>query len=227
VIIRPVHRFLRILSTVLITAGVIVLIDVGVTLVWEEPVSSLYAAIQQRRAEAELDDLETSFLTERSLPDVQGLTDVKAARELANAFANDVETGNGIGRIDAPAMDVDAVIVEGTDTETLQKGPGRYPDTALPGQGRAIGIAGHRTTYLAPFRQIDEIEEGDEIVVEMPYGIFTYAVETTEIVEPNDVEVVRDVGHERVVLTACHPEYSAAERYVVFGRLVGIELAET
>jgi sortase A len=227
VIIRPVHRFLRILSTVLITAGVIVLIDVGVTLVWEEPVSSLYAAIQQRRAEAELDDLETSFLAERSLPDVQGLTDVKAARELANAFANDVETGNGIGRIDAPAMDVDAVIVEGTDTETLQKGPGRYPDTALPGQGRAIGIAGHRTTYLAPFRQIDEIDVGEEIVVEMPYGIFTYAVERTEIVEPNAVEVVRDVGHERVVLTACHPEYSAAERYVVFGRLVGIELAQT
>ena len=134
-IIRPVHRFLRILSTVLITAGVIVLIDVGVTLAWEEPVSSLYAAIQQGRAEGELDDLETSFLTERSLPDVQGLTDVKAARELANAFADDLETGNGIGRIDAPAMDVDAVIVEGTDTATLQKGPGRYPDTALPGQG--------------------------------------------------------------------------------------------
>ena len=226
-IILPVRRFLRILSTVLITAGVIVLIDVGVTLAWEEPVSSLYAAIQQGRAEAELDDLETSFLTERSLPDVQGLTDVKAARELANAFADDVETGNGIGRIDAPAMDVDAVIVEGTDTGTLQKGPGHYPETALPGQGTTIGIAGHRTTYLAPFRQIDEIEEGEEIVVEMPYGIFTYAVETTEIVEPSDVEVVRDIGHERVVLTACHPEYSAAERYVVFGRLVGIELAET
>jgi sortase A len=226
VIIRPVHRFLRILSTGLITAGVIVLIDVGVTLAWEEPVSSLYAAIQQGRAEGELDDLETSFL-KRSLPDVQGLTDVKAARELANALADDLETGNGIGRIEAPAMDVDAVIVEGTDTDTLQTGPGRYPETALPGQGTTIGIAGHRTTYLAPFRQIDEIEEGEEIIVEMPYGIFTYAVETTEIVEPSDVEVVRDVGHERVVLTACHPEYSAAERYVVFGRLVGIELAET
>ena len=226
-IILPVRRFLRILSTVLITAGVIVLIDVGVTLAWEEPVSSLYAAIQQGRAEGELDDLETSFLTDRSLPDVQGLTDVKAARELANAFADDLETGNGIGRIDAPAMDVDAVIVEGTDTGTLQKGPGHYPETALPGQGTTIGIAGHRTTYLAPFRQIDEIEEGEVIVVEMPYGSFTYAVETTEIVEPSDVEVVRDIGHERVVLTACHPEYSAAERYVVFGRLVGIELAET
>ena len=226
-IIRPVHRFLTILSTVLITAGVIVLIDVGVTLAWEEPVSSLYAAIQQGRAEGELDDLETSFLTERSLPDVQGLTDVKAARELANAFTDDLETGNGIGRIYAPAMDVDAVIVEGTDTDSLQKGPGHYPETALPGQGTTIGIAGHRTTYLAPFRHIDEIEEGDEIVVEMPYGTFTYAVETTDIVEPSDVEVVRDVGHERVVLTACHPEYSAAERYVVFGRLVGIELAKT
>jgi sortase A len=219
------HRVLTIISTALITAGVVVLADVGMTLAWEEPVSSIYGSIQQQRAEGQLDDLEQEFL-DRPLPDVEGLTGVKAARKLANAFEDDLDTGKGIGRIEASGMNLDAVVVEGTDTGTLQKGPGRYPETALPGQGKTIGIAGHRTTYLAPFREIDEIEEGEEIVVEMPYGTFTYDVTKTEIVEPSEVEVVNNVGHEQLVLTACHPEYSAAERYVVFARLAEIELAE-
>ena len=220
---RGVHRALRILSTALVTAGLVVLADVGVTLAWEEPVSSLYGAIQQQRAEGELDDLEES-VSEHPLPDVEGLTDLRAARKLADAFEAEVANGNAIGRIDIPRIGLDAVVVEGTDTATLQKGPGHYPDTKLPGRGATVGIAGHRTTYLAPFRRINEIEEGDEVVVEMPYGDFTYAVEKTGIVTPTDVGVVRDVGYERLVLTACHPLYSAAERYVVFARLADVSL---
>jgi sortase A len=219
------HRALTVVSTALITAGVVVLADVAMTLAWEEPVSSVYGAIQQGRAEGQLDDLEESFL-DRPLPDVEGLTGVKAANKLADAFEDDLETGKGIGRIEAPRMELNSVVVEGTDTSTLQKGPGRYPDTALPGQGKTIGIAGHRTTYQAPFREIDEIAEGEEIVVELPYGAFTYVVTDTTIVEPGDVQVVDDVGHERLVLTACHPEYSAAERYVAFAELTEIALAE-
>jgi sortase A len=218
------RRAVTILSTALITAGAVALADVGATLAWEEPVSSIYGAIQQGRAEGELDDLERSFLADRSLPDVQGLTDVKAARKLADAFEGELETGGGIGRIAIPAIDLDAVIVQGTDTATLQKGPGHYPRTGLPGQRTTIGIAGHRTTYLAPFRDIDEIEQGDELVVELPYGAFTYAVEKTRIVDPSAVRIVRDVEYERLVLTACHPLHSAAERYAVFGRLTGIEI---
>jgi sortase A len=219
------HRVLTVISTALITAGVIVLADVGITLAWEEPVSSIYGSIQQQLAEGELDDLEQSFL-DRPLPDVEGLTGVKAARKLADAFEDDLENGKGIGRIEAPGMELDAVMVEGTDTSTLRQGPGRYRQTALPGQGETIGIAGHRTTYLAPFREIDEIEQGEEVVLQMPYGTFTYDVSRAKIVEPSEVEVVRNVGHEQVVLTTCHPEYSAAERYVVFARLAGIDLAE-
>jgi len=218
-----VHRVLTVVSTALITAGIIVLADVGITLAWQEPVSSIYGAIQQQRAERELDDVERSFL-DRPLPDVDGLTGAKAARKLADAFEDDLESGNAIGRIEAAAMDLDAVIVEGIGTATLQKGPGRYPRTALPGQGGTIGIAGHRTTYLAPFREIDEIEDGEAIVVEMPYGTFTYQLSNAMIVDPSEVEVVRDVGREQVVLTTCHPEYSAAERYVAFGRLTEITL---
>ena len=135
-------------------------------------------------------------------------------------------TGEGIGRIKIPSIDRPrTVVVEGTDTATLQKGPGHYPDTAFPGQGKTIGIAGHRTTYLAPFRHIDEIADGDEIVLEMPYGTFTYEVEKHEIVDPCQVEIVDDVGYERLVLTACHPLYSAAQRWAVFARLADAEPA--
>ena len=103
--------------------------------------------------------------------------------------------------------------------DACRKGPGHYPDTGFPGQGETIGIAGHRTTYLAPFREINEIADGDEIVLEMPYGNFTYEVEKHQIVDPSQVEIVRDVGYERLVLTACHPLYSAAQRWAVFARL--------
>lgn len=217
------RRVLTILSTALITAGLVVLADVAATLAWEEPVSSLYGSIQQQRAEGELDDLGESF-SERQLPDVAGLSDLRAAHTLADAFEGEITTGNAIGRIDVPRLGLDAVVVEGTDSTTLQTGPGHYPDTGLPGQGTTIGLAGHRTTYLAPFRHIDDIEPGDLVVVEMPYGEFTYAVEETEIVEPTDVGIVRRGGEERLVLTACHPLYSAAERYAVFARLVGVSL---
>lgn len=217
------HRTLRILSIVLITAGLIVLSDVGATLAWKEPVSSIYGAIQQQRAQNDLDDLEDAFAG-RPLPDVRGLTDVRAAGKLAGAFEDEVTTGKPIGKILIPRIDLDAVAVQGTDTASLQKGPGHYPDTALPGQGKTIGIAGHRTTYLAPFRHIDQIEAGDEVVLEMPYGDFAYRVTKTEIVDPEDVDIVDNVGFERLVLTACHPLYSAAERYAIFARLVEIDL---
>jgi sortase A len=217
-------RGLRILSTALITAGLVLLADVGVTLAWEEPVSFLYGSIQQDRAANQLDELEESFLS-GPLPDIRGLADVRAAGELADVFERELDTGEGIGRVEIPSIDLDAVLVQGTDTGTLQKGPAHYPDTGLPGQGTTVGIAGHRTTYLAPFRDIDALGAGDEVVVEMPYGDFTYEVERSAIVDPSDVHIVRDVDRERLVLTACHPLYSAAERYAAFARLTEIELA--
>lgn len=111
------------------------------------------------------------------------------------------------------------VVVEGTDRATLRKGPGHYPDTPVPGQGGTVAIAGHRTTYLAPFRPLDKLRPGDAIVVRMPYGRFTYRVERTRIVPPTATWVTHRVAYDRLVLTACHPLYSAAQRIVVFARL--------
>jgi sortase A len=223
----PVRRVLRILSVALITTGLVILADVAATLAWKEPVSTIYGSVKQGQASDELDRLEESFPTAADLRAVERAEGVRArARLLAERFANDLEArdGEGIGRLGIPAIDLDTVLVEGTGTATLQKGPGRYPETSLPGQGRTIGIAGHRTTYLAPFRHIDELDEGEEILIEMPYASFSYEVEESRIVEPSDVQIVDDVGYERVVLTACHPLYSAAQRIAVFGRLTEVSL---
>jgi sortase A len=209
------HRPLRILSTALITAGLVVLADAVATLVWQEPVSAAYGSLQQGKASDELEQLERDFSTE-----VPGNLNAAArTRVLAKRFEREISNGDAIGRIEIPRIGLDAVVMNGTDTATLQKGPGRYPDTPLPGLGSTTGIAGHRTTYGAPFRRINEIRDGDEIVVELPYAAFTYEVEKHEIVDPTDVGIVKPVGYERLVLTACHPLYSAAERYAIFARL--------
>ena len=85
--------------------------------------------------------------------------------------------------------------------------------------GQTVGVAGHRTTYLAPFRFINQIAKGDRIIVTMPYGTFTYVVQYHRIVLPTDVNVVDDVGYERLVLSACDPIYSATHRWIVFAKL--------
>ena len=234
------RRFLHILSTALITAGLVILADVGLTLTWKEPLSSLYGSIQQGKADEQLDDLKSRF---PAAADLRAAASAESIEErvsiLADRFADEIETGKGIGRIGIDAIDLDVVVVEGTDTGSLQKGPGHYTESddadtrragdgsALPGQGETIGIAGHRTTYLAPFRRLEELEKGDELVLEMPYGTFTYEVEKTEIVDPSEFEVVRNVDYERLVLTACHPLYSAAQRIVAFGKLKDISLFGT
>lgn len=232
------HRFLRILSTVLVTAGLVIMSDVGLTLAWKEPLSTIYGSIQQGKARDQLDALEGRFPTAGDLQAAESASTLEQrARILADSFADEVETGKGIGRISIPEIDLsEVVVVEGTDTASLQKGPGHYTrsddratrragdGSAYPGQGETVGIAGHRTTYLAPFRHLDRLRGGDEVVLEMPYATFTYEVERTKIVSPSEYDVVRNVDYERLVLTACHPLYSAAQRIVAFSKLKSISL---
>jgi sortase A len=213
------RRLLRILSTALITAGLVLMADIAVTLAYEEPVSSVYAAIQQNNAESQLSETEASY---PSPADRRAIARVRGRRmqisALARRFGRQAESGEAIGRLRAPGMDLDIVAIQGTDTASLQKGPGHFSETAFPGQGETVGIAGHRTTYGAPFRHIDSMERGDRIVLEMPYATVVYRVQKTEIVDPTDVDVVSNVGYERLVLTSCHPVYSAAQRFVVFAK---------
>jgi sortase A len=226
-------RLARILSIALLTAAAVVMLDVALTLAYREPVSSVYGTLKQNAAEGQLEEVEAAFkkkinaapqadsAPEKTLTPAQK---ARRARSLARSFGRDLEAGQPLGRIVAPKMDLDAVFLNGTDTSTLQEGPGHYPDTSLPGQAGTVAIAGHRTTYLAPFREIAKLKRGDEIKLDMPYGVFTYRVTGTEIVTPDRIDVIEDVGYPQLVLSACHPLYSAAERYIVFARLVDIEL---
>jgi sortase A len=220
-----VQRAVRIVSTMLITAGIVVLADAGLTVVWQEPLSAAYGSLEQGKAEDELNDLEAQYPSPADLAAIAGVNDTPAkARILADRFQPRLQEGHAIGRIKIDRIGLDIVVVQGTDTASLQTGPGHYRNTSLPGQPGTVAIAGHRTTYLAPFRHIDEIEDGDEIRVEMPYAAFTYTVQRHEVVDPGDVEILRPVGFDQLVLTACHPPYSASQRYAVFAKVSRIDL---
>jgi sortase A len=217
------RRLLRTCSTVLIVAGALMIADAGVTLAWQEPLSALIAEIHQNQLSGQLDRIERVGPTPLQLRALHSLrSEGQRIAFLARVARRTAKTGQPIGRIDIPTIGARFVVVEGTDAASLRKGPGRYPDTSFPGLGETVAVAGHRTTYLAPFHDINELRKGQPIVLEMPYGRFSYAVQQTKIVSPNALWIKRNVGYDRLVLSACNPLYSAAQRIVVFARLRGV-----
>jgi len=219
-----VRRAVRAFSTVLIAAGVLMLADAGLTLVWQEPVSALLARLEQDRLSGELRELEQAPPTRVERRALAALpSQRRRVAFLARVARRDAQDGAPIGRIAIPEIGADFVVVQGTDGATLRKGPGHYPTSTFPGLRGTVAIAGHRTTYGAPFRKVDRLRRGDAIVLTMPYGRFTYAVRDTQIVDPSALWVTRDVAYDRLVLTACHPLYSAAQRIVVSATLRDVE----
>jgi sortase A len=180
----------------MMVSGALLITDALVTVFWQEPVSWVLA----NREQGKLEDALAS--PPRRVLEMQPLK------------------GDAIGKITIPSIGVSEFVVEGTDTGNLRKGPGHYPSTPLPGERGTAAIAGHRTTYGAPFRRLDDLRPGQQIAVDLPYGRFVYRVQRTRIVDDQDLSVLRRVTYDRLVLTACHPLYSAAERIVAFGRLL-------
>ncbi|MCU1353892.1 MAG: sortase family protein LPXTG-site transpeptidase [Acidimicrobiales bacterium] len=129
--------------------------------------------------------------------------------------------GSPLARIEIPKISVDKTVVQGVTVDQLKRGPGHYPGTALPGQNGNAAIAGHRTTYGAPFHNIDKLVVGDDIKITTTYGTFRYKVVSSIIVSPSAGEVLNDRGDARLTLTACHPKYSASKRIVIGAVLVG------
>ena len=216
----PMRRLIRDISSVLILSGLLLVLDAGATLVWQEPVTAAIGLVLR----GQVNDHYLSYRTAPLSPvDLGVLTHLQTPTErvsfLAHRLAGQVRTGDALGTISIPRIGVGYTVVQGTDELSLEKGPGHYPDTAMPGLGRTVAVAGHRTTYLAPFRRLDQLRPGDRIMVRMPYGRFTYRVQRTQIVSPRALWVTDDVGYDRLVLSACHPLYSAAQRIIVFARL--------
>jgi sortase A len=214
------RRVLRDISSVLILSGLLLLLDGGITLLWQEPVTAAIALLRRQDVNRRYLSYTTAPLTRSQ---TRTLRKIRVSRVriayLARQDLARIHNGDAIGQIDIPRIGNTYNVIQGTDESDLEAGPGHYPTTALPGMGQTVGIAGHRTTYLAPFRFINDLRRGDRIIVTMPYGVFTYRVTRHRIVLPTDVGVVRNVGYDQLVLSACNPIYSAAQRYIVFARL--------
>jgi sortase A len=218
------RRALRAVSTVLIISGALLMVDAVLTVVWQEPVSALYARVTQGQLGGDLDELEQAALPPLERRVLERLPEGdQRTRFLARSLKRRLDEGDAAGRLLIPKIGANFVVVDGTSAASLRKGPGLFPSNPWPGGGGTTAIAGHRTTYAAPFRDIDDLERGDRIEVRMPYGSFFYAVERTRIVDPEDVWVLDRVSYDRLVLSACHPLYSAAQRIIVFARLVRSE----
>jgi sortase A len=215
------RRALRAFSSVLIVTGVLLVLDAVLTVVWQEPVTAIYGKVHQNELSGDLKKLGRAPLTPA---DAAALKQLHADREriafLARSLRRHVRDGQAIGRIRIPRIHASYVMVEGTGSASLRKGPGHYPATPLPGMPGTVAVAGHRTTYLAPFNKLDKLRKGDQVSLEMPYATVRYSVLQSRIVKPTALWVTERVGFDQLVMTACHPKYSAAKRIVVFARQV-------
>jgi sortase A len=214
-------RAARWLAILLILAGGLALLDGAITLLWQEPISALIGKLRQDHLKGELRQVEAvrpSVTEERALAGIA--SERRRVAYLAAQLQHSAENGSPIGKIVIPAIGASFVMVDGTDTSDLESGPGFYRETTFPGIAGTTLIAGHRTTYLAPFRHIDSLKPGDVIRLDMPYAHFTYTVIGHRIVQPENVTAATaEVGYSRVVLSACTPLFSAAKRWLVYARL--------
>src|SRR5450755_1333618 len=166
----PRRRAPRLLAYLLIGLGALALADAGVTLVWEEPFTALYAKFQQDRLSGALHAMERAAPTPVERRELATLpTERKRIAFLAGELEHHTHGGSAVGRIMIPRIGASYVIVKGTGTDELKDGPGIYSETSFPGVPGTTAIAGHRTTYLAPFRHIDSLRAGNRILINMPY----------------------------------------------------------
>jgi sortase A len=133
-------------------------------------------------------------------------------------------TGSAVAIIKIPKIGVEKTVVQGVGVPDLKKGPGHYPNTPMPGQQGNAAIAGHRTTYGAPFYNLDQLKPSDPILVTTVQGSFRYEVMETQIVRPSEVSVLDNTPDNRLTLTTCHPRFSASSRMIVTAKLIGAAL---
>jgi sortase A len=216
------RRAARILGTLLAVAGIGVLAWTVTVWRWQDPFTALYTHYEQNRLAASLDKQFKIYATPRA-----GAADTAAVEQArvavaAKQYRRGAREGEPIGRIIVPRMGLNMVLVNGTADATLTKGPGRDPRTFMPGQGQLVYIAGHRTTYLAPFSHIDRLRKGDRVTIEMPYATFVYEVTGHRIVTGDDLSVLRSHDREQLELQACHPRFFATHRYIAYARPVRV-----
>jgi sortase A len=226
-----VRRTIAAIGRSLVTLGLLILLFVAYQL-WG---TGIYTAHAQNRLKSDFKKEQAKYAEQDTVAAPTTATTTPAATTPAATHGTTTTTqpvrtgappptppeGEVEGLISIPAIGLNMAFVEGTDVPDLRKGPGHYPDTPIPGSLGNAAIAGHRTTYLHPFFDIDKLKVGDEIIIATLDGkIFTYAMYEQIIVKPTDTWVVDNTPDAELTLTSCNPKYSAAERIVTKARLV-------
>ena len=185
---------------------------------WQDPFTALYTLYRQHQVSGRYDRRAEDW--EYAAPPKRQPVSVASVRtrlgEHASLYRRVTRGGEGIGRIMVPRLGLDMILIDGTDEGSLEKGPGRDLRTYMPGQNRLVYIAGHRTTFLAPFSHIEELRPGHTITLEVAYATIRYAVTAHRIVPADDISRLRSPRHEVVVLQACHPRFFATQRYLIY-----------
>ena len=218
------RRLARRLGILLCVGGVLGAAWVVTVWRWQDPFTALYASYQQHRLSERYDERAAGF----PALDADGRHLAALRRELAAAarrYRRASAVGDPIARLAIPAIDLHRVVVEGTDTASLRRGPGRDPRTFMPGERQLVYIAGHRTTYGAPFARIDSLERGDRVTLQLPYARFEYRIVRHVVVPADDVARLRSRGRELLALQACHPRFFATHRYIAYARPVEVRVA--
>jgi sortase A len=210
-------RSVRLVGSLLVIAGVAALAWAFVVWRWEDPFTALYTTYEQHKLASSYEHRLAVFHP----PVDRHAEEVTAERRLvsteARVYRKSLRTGSALGRIVIPRLKLNIILVTGTDHDSLMKGPGWYTGSRLPGEGQLIYIAGHRTTYLAPFAHIDALRAGDRVTVELPYGTFIYEIRGHKIVSADDLSRLRSHNREVLALQACHPRFFATHRYIAYG----------
>jgi sortase A len=215
-------RLARIVGTLLIVAGVGTLAWALTVWQWQDPFTAALNELEQR-------ELSSEFSRRLDEGGARQATAAGAALEnslgrAARSWRSTSTQGDAIARLRIPALGVDEIVVNGTDTGSLKRGPGRYLGSAMPGERELVYIAGHRTTYGAPFSRIDHLRKGDSVFLELPYGTFEYAVTGHRIVPATQLSVLESKGYEQLALQACHPRFFATQRYIAYAKPIRVTL---
>ena len=218
------RRFFRLLGLAIAAVGVLAVAWAIFIFFFGDPITALYQDWRQHQLSGQLNKEFRQFKPPLPLSSQKhGELSAAAVRAAALRFSHQARAGQAIGRIEIPRIGISKVVVNGTDwAADLSRGPGRYPQSSWPGMGKVTAIAGHRTTFGAPFRHVDELARGDRIRLLMPYGTFAYRVFAHKVVRSNDWSILRKRGFDTLVLSACHPLYSASHRWIVFARLASV-----
>jgi len=218
------RRLAHILGTILIVVGLGMLAWAVTVWKWEDPFTAVVNRYEQREL---AQSLERSFDRVEPPPVAVTVTPAERRRAVARAarsWRQSSKEGDAIARLRVPRLHLSVVVVNGTDSGSLKRGPGRYLGAAMPGEGQLVYVAGHRTTYGAPFSRIDRLRKGDPVFLELPYATFEYRITGFRIVDAKNLSVLESKGREQLALQACHPRFFASERYIAYAEPVRVKV---